>query len=86
MARIHRDETRGSADGDRARRFRLLSAALCAFALSAAVVMTTVRNDGALGAPPFWSWLLTGLQVLAPRSAGTGCWWGWLLGSGVQLP
>ena len=86
MARIFRDDTRGSADGDRARRFPLLSAALGAFALSAAVVMTAVEDDGPLGAPPFWSWLLTGLQVLAPRSAGTGRWWGWLLGAGVQLP
>ena len=86
MARIFRDDTRGSADGDRARRFRLLSAALGAFALSAAVVMTAVEDDGPLGAPPFWSWLLTGLQVLALRSAGTGRWWGWLLGAGVQLP
>ena len=86
MASIDQDETRGSADGDRAHRFRLLSALLCAFALSAAVVMTAVEDEGALGAPPFWSWLLTGLQVLALRSAGTGRWWGWLLGAGVQLP
>ena len=86
MARIFRDDTRGSADGDRARRFRLLSAALGAFALSVAVVMTAVEDDGPLGVPPFWSWLLTGLQVLAMRSAGTGRWWGWLLGAAVQLP
>src|SRR5919201_253691 len=86
MARIFRDDTRGSADGNRARRFRLLSAVLCAFALSAAVVMTAEEDDGPLGAPPFWLWLLTALQVLALRSAGTGRWWGWLLGAGVQLP
>jgi hypothetical protein len=86
MARIYQGGTRSSADRHRARRFRLLAAALCAFALSAAVVMTAVENDGPLGAPPFWSWLLTGFQVLALRSAGTGPGWGWLLGAGVQLP
>jgi hypothetical protein len=86
MARIYQDETRDSADRDRARRFRLLSAALSAFALSAAVVMTAVGNDGALGAPQYWPWLLTGLQVLALWSAGTGRWYGWLLGGAVQLP
>jgi hypothetical protein len=86
MARIHPDEMRGSAERDGASRFRVLSAALCAFALSAAVVMTAAGNEGPLGAPPFRSWLLTGLQVLALRSAGTGRWWGWLLGAGVQLP
>jgi hypothetical protein len=86
MARIYQDETRGSAERDGARHFRLLSAAVVSIALSAAVVMTAVGHDGPLGAPPFWSWLLTGLQVLALRSAGTGRWWGWLLGAGVQLP
>jgi hypothetical protein len=86
MASIFQNEARGSADGDRARRFRLFSAALCAFALSAAVVITAVGNEAPLGAPPFWPWLLTGLQVLALRSAGTGRWWGWILGAAVQLP
>ncbi len=86
MARIHQHETRGAAERDGARRIRLLSAVVAAFALSAAVVMTALGTDTALGAPPFWAWLLTGLQVLALRSAGTGRWWGWLLGAAVQLP
>ncbi len=84
MARIHQDETRGSADRDRSRRLCLLLAALWALALSAAVVMTAVGDDGPLGAPPFWSWLVTGLQVLALRSAGTGRWWGWLMAPGCS--
>jgi hypothetical protein len=61
-------------------------AALAAFALSAVVVATAFGNDTPLGAPRFWPWLLTGLQVVALWSAGTGKWWGWLLGGSVQLP
>jgi hypothetical protein len=37
MARIYQDETRGSAERDGARHFRLLSAAVVSIALSAAV-------------------------------------------------
>lgn len=86
MARIHHEQTQGSVEREGARRIRLLSAAAAAAGLSAVVVMTAVGSDAPLGAPPFWAWLLTGLQVLALRSAGTGRWWGWLLGAAVQLP
>lgn len=54
--------------------------------LSAAVLVTAWSDDSPLGAPSYWPWLLTGLQVLALWSAGTGRWWGWLLGGSVQVP
>jgi hypothetical protein len=54
--------------------------------LSAVVLITAAGTDARLGAPSYWPWLLTGLQVLALWSAGTGRWWGWLLGAAVQLP
>lgn len=65
---------------------RLAFAAAGSLGLSATLVATAVGNDTALGAPRCWPWLLTGLQVLALWSAGTGRWWGWLLGGSVQLP
>ncbi len=49
-------------------------------------VVVSTGNESNLGAPQFWPWLLTGLQVLALWSAGTGRWWGWLLGGTVQIP
>jgi hypothetical protein len=54
--------------------------------LSALVLITAAGDDSALGAPRYWPWLLTGLQVLALWSAGARRWWGWLLGGSVQLP
>lgn len=63
-----------------------MSAGVVGSALSGLVVMTAAGSDSPLGAPLFWAWLLTGLQVLAMRSAGSGRWWGWLLGAAVQLP
>lgn len=85
MARVHEPE-RGPAGGDATRRVPLLSAAVAAPALSAIVVITAAGTDAGLGAPSYWPWLLTGLQVLALWSAGTGRCWGWLLGAAVQLP
>ena len=55
-------------------------------ALSIAVVVSAASNDSALGAPPIWPWLLTGLQVLSLWAAGRRHWWAWLLGASVQLP
>jgi len=48
------------------------------------VVWTSVGSDSPLGAPAYWAWLLTLLQVLALWLAGRRCPWGWLLGAGVQ--
>ncbi len=55
-------------------------------ALVAAIALTSVRDGSALGAPGYWAWILTGVQVLALRCAATGKDWGWLLGASVQLP
>lgn len=52
----------------------------------AAIAVTSVQDGSALGAPGYWAWILTGLQVLALRTAATGKDWGWLLGASVQLP
>lgn len=67
-------------------RGRLTYAAVAAAGLSSIVVLTAANSETNLGAPHFWPWLLTGLQVVALWSAGTGRWWGWLLGGSVQLP
>lgn len=54
--------------------------------LSIAVIVSSLGDDSALGAPPMWPWILTGLQVLSLWAAGRRHWWGWLLGGSVQLP
>ena len=54
--------------------------------LVAAIGVTSTQHPSALGAPGYWAWILTGLQVLALRTAATGREWGWLLGASVQLP
>ena len=65
---------------------RLIGAAMGSLLLSVLVVATAWDTSTALGAPLYWPWLLTGLQVLALWSAGRRHWWGWLLGAAVQLP
>jgi hypothetical protein len=67
-------------------RNRLVGAGLAALVISGTVIATAWDDETALGAPRYWPWLLTGLQVLALWSAGAGRWWGWLLGGSVQLP
>jgi hypothetical protein len=67
-------------------RSRLLGAGAGSLLLSVLVVATAWDTTTALGAPLYWPWLLTGLQVLALWSAGRRHWWGWLLGASVQLP
>jgi hypothetical protein len=52
----------------------------------AAIAMTSIQDQSALGAPGYWAWVLTGLQVVALRTAATGRAWGWLLGASVQVP
>jgi hypothetical protein len=67
-------------------RRRLAWGALLSLAASAAIVASAWGSASRIGAPSYWSWLLTGLQVLALWSAGSRRWWGWLLGAGVQPP
>lgn len=50
------------------------------------LVLTSPAGETRLGAPLYWSWLLTGLQVLALWAAGAEHRWGWLLGASVQPP
>jgi hypothetical protein len=56
---------------------------LCA-ALCLAVTVSSRTDPGELGAPVFWTWALTGLQVTAMWVAGRGQAWGWMVGSAVQ--
>ena len=64
----------------------LLYAAFGSAGVCTAVMVSAVGDTTPLGAPGYWPWLLTGLQVIALWSAGSGRWWGWLLGGSVQLP
>lgn len=64
----------------------LAIALMAATAMSLLLVASGLRHDSALGAPAFWPWILTGLQVLSLWSAGRRYWWGWLMGGSVQLP
>lgn len=48
------------------------------------VVLSAWQTDSKLGAPLYWAWVLTGLQVVALWAAGRRRWWAWLLGAGVQ--
>jgi uncharacterized YccA/Bax inhibitor family protein len=48
------------------------------------VAWTSWTSDTRLGAPLYWAWILTGLQVVALWAAGRRQWWAWLLGAGVQ--
>jgi hypothetical protein len=86
MVRIQQPEIGRTVASDAASSVRILCAATAASALSTLVVFTAAATDTPLGAPPFWPWLLTGLQVLGLWSAATGRRWGWLLGAAVQLP
>jgi hypothetical protein len=56
------------------------------FAITGVLVSSAWTFDSQLGAPGYWTWLLTGLQVLALWGAGSKRWWGWLLGAAVQPP
>ncbi len=54
--------------------------------VSVGVMATAGADRSQLGAPAFWPWILTALQVLALWAAGRSLWWGWLLGASVQMP
>jgi hypothetical protein len=65
MARVHETEVERPEGSDPTLRVRLLSAVVAAPALSTVVVITATGTDAPVGAPPYWPWLLTSLQVLA---------------------
>lgn len=72
-------------DGSEAvRRMGLLVAIAGTAAVSSAIVTTASGAQTRVGALATWPWILTALQVIALWSAGTGRWWGWLLGAAVQ--
>ena len=56
-----------------------LSAALCL-----AVTVSSRSDRSELGSPVYWTWALTGLQVMALWVTGRGQAWGWIIGSAVQ--
>jgi hypothetical protein len=62
----------------------LICTVLGSSGLVTTVLTTASGSDAPLGAPAYWSWVLTGLQVAALWAAGTGRSWGWPLGTAVQ--
>jgi hypothetical protein len=56
---------------------------LCA-GLCLAVTASSRIDPSELGAPGYWTWALTGLQVMALWVSGRGRAWGWMVGSAVQ--
>jgi hypothetical protein len=80
------DERIGVGAGGSAVGSLLLYAAVGSVGVCTAVMASAMGDTTPLGAPGYWPWLLTGLQVIALWSAGSGRWWGWLLGGSVQLP
>lgn len=63
---------------------RLAVAVVLSAGASGLVVWSALTTDTRLGAPPYWAWALTGIQVVALWAAGRKRWWAWLLGAGVQ--
>ena len=56
-----------------------LSATLCL-----AVIVSSRSDPSDLGSPVYWTWALTGFQVMARGSPALGQAWGWMVGSAVQ--
>jgi hypothetical protein len=77
---------RGTAQGTTPRRLGLLGFFGLSLAITGLLVLSAWREATTLGAPGYWTWLLTGLQVFALWGAGTKQRWGWLLGAAVQPP
>ena len=62
-----------------------LGAWLCLCAVLCLAVAVSSRTDPSeLGAPAYWTWALTSLQVMALWVTGRGHAWGWMVGSAVQ--
>lgn len=57
-----------------------------AIALSALIFVSASPSGASLDAVKRWTWVLTGLQVLALWAAGRHNGWGWLMGGLIQLP
>lgn len=68
------------------RRRQLMGSLGLSIGMTLILVLTSSETETRLGAPLYWSWLLTGLQVLALWAAGAEYRWGWLLGASVQPP
>lgn len=66
------------------RTVRLAGSVALSASVSLLVVVSSWTTDSRLGAPLYWAWILTGLQVIALWAAGRRRWWAWLLGAGVQ--
>lgn len=66
------------------RHLRLAAGLALSAGVSLLVVISSWTTDSRLGAPLYWAWILTGLQVIALWAAGRRRWWAWLLGGGVQ--
>ena len=65
---------------------RLLPCLGVSTTLTLSLFFSSMADQSRLGASQSWSWLLTGLQVLALWAAGTRRTWGWPLGASVQPP
>jgi hypothetical protein len=65
---------------------RLCGAAVVSCVVVALVLVTGLSYSSRIGAPAYWPWVLTGLQVTALWAAGAHRWWGWPLGASVQPP
>lgn len=65
---------------------RIGLAVLGCCALVVAIVTTSIQDGSAIGAPAYWAWILTGIQVVGLRAAASGNASGWLIGASVQFP
>lgn len=54
---------------------RLVGSAVLSGGISVLVVLSAWQTDSKLGAPLYWAWVLTGLQVVALWAAGRRRWW-----------
>lgn len=71
-------------DIGRQRRTLLWWAVLSGSVSSLVVLSAWLDGASRLGAPLYWTWILTGLQVLALQAAGQRRAWAWPLGASVQ--
>ncbi len=86
MTRNARPRTRTATDG---RAPYGVAGGLAGTALGSAGLVTVLLATAAgsthpLGAPGYWAWVLTGLQVASLWAAGAGRAWGWPTGAAVQ--
>ena len=65
---------------------RVLAVAWLSVAVCLAIFVSAQTIETRLGAPAYWAWFLTGLQVTGLWGAGSRRWWGWGVGAAVQPP